>query len=169
VPKGVLLSSKYFSRMYKCILLSILLSITLCAQYGCTNNDKQQAEKNAHLQAAATTINAEATKLYNDAIAIHDEVMPKMGKMDELKEKLEQKLASKRFSTPADRTKHENAIKNLEKADDLMMEVMGEMKEPDAAIPADQAIKTMMELNKKANDMKNFMLKSISEAEALVK
>jgi uncharacterized membrane protein YkoI len=142
----------------------IFIFISAIPQYSCENPQKATT---THPQAVANT-NSEAAKYYKEAIAIHDEVMPKMGKMDELKEKLEKILTNPRLKLSNDRLPYETAIKNLEKADDMMMDVMAEMKEPDAAIPADQAIKTMTELSKKANEMRAFTFKTISEAEALV-
>jgi hypothetical protein len=150
--------------MYKYFFFT-LLCCAIIGLYSCEN-----VAKASHTTTSTVALtNAEAAKYYQQAIAIHDEVMPKMGKMDELKEKLEKKLTTTRFKSPNEGIPYQAAIKNLETADDMMMDVMAEMKEPDAAIPADQAIKTMTALNQKANDMKNFMLKTIDEAEVLLK
>jgi hypothetical protein len=149
--------------MYKYYYLIFVFFVAI-TQYNCENPQKATAPP----PQAATNTNTEAAKYYKEAIAVHDEVMPKMGKMDELKEKLEKILTNSQLKSNNDRLPYATAIKNLEKADDMMMDVMAEMKEPDAAIPADQAIKTMTELSKKANEMRAFTFKTISEAEALV-
>ena len=111
----------------------------------------------------------EAVKLATDGvIAIHDEVMPKMGDLGELQDVLSDSIAKSKTDTI---TKKMIVLKaNLKQADSLMyawmegfdMDTLGTMK-------PDDALKYLNDQRQSAEMMRTKALKSIEAAKAFLK
>lgn len=105
-------------------------------------------------------------KLYEEVMAVHDDVMPKMDDIYKLKRKLKEELSSNNLD--ADRRKViEDAIKNLDIASEGMMEWMRNFNPlPDSA-GQDKARDYLLAEKDKIQRVKDDMLKSIETAQAL--
>ena len=86
-------------------LTQLLLGIALFGAISCNNPSE---EKNKY------------DSLYNQVIAVHDEVMPKMGELSGLSQQLKQRLDSTQTSAVI----YEKGIEDLENSYDFMMEWM---------------------------------------------
>lgn len=100
-----------------------------------------------------------AQKLYDEVIAIHDDVMPKMSDIHRLKKELRTKM--KNDSLAPDHTAILDALKDLDMADDGMMDWMAELKVPEAEPAKTTYLNEQMVAIKKVRDD---MLSSIENA-----
>ncbi|UOB16233.1 hypothetical protein [Abyssalbus ytuae] len=133
--------------------LSILLILTLA--FASCKTDKKE--------------NSEPTKMEN-VMAIHDEVMPKMGKINSLIQELHTKA-----DTTATGIKYQEAEAKLQEAHKSMMDWMKEFGEkftPDEILKGQELTKEKKKLldeeEVKINEVKNKINESISNAETLL-
>lgn len=91
-------------------LTLFLLGIVIFGAISCDNTSEEKDKYDA---------------LYNEVIAAHDEVMPKMGELSSLSQKLKQRADSIQTSTDI----YEKGIEDLENSYDFMMEWMRDFSE----------------------------------------
>ena len=105
-------------------------------------------------------------KLYEEVMAVHDDVMPKMDDIYKLKRKLKEQLSSDNLAS--DRRKAiADAIKNLDTASEGMMEWMRNFNPlPDSA-GQEKARDYLLAEKDKIQRVKDDMLKSIETAQSL--
>ncbi len=109
--------------------------------------------------------------LYDEVIAIHDEVMPKMSDINRVKRALKEHAGG--LTSPkcefqeADRGKIKGMVAKLEKADEAMMQWMRDFKKPENV--SHEKMMTFLEEEKvKISDVSDLMLTSLEEGEKLV-
>ena len=86
-----------------------------------------------------------------EVMAVHDEIMPRIGTLMNLKKQLKEKAAQLdtiAAGNKAEATASMGAIKELEKADEAMMQWMRTYEDPDQAMGKDKALE-YLELKKK--------------------
>jgi len=136
----------------------IILTLSLIAFSACKKETNTQQE--------------EYQKQMDYVIGVHDEVMPKMGKLSELIATLEYKMAT---SDNSDASRE--ALKDLQEAHDFMMEWMRDfaekfpnaLKEPDFSKEEYSAkLKTLEAEEEEVIEMKNKVNESIARAEKLI-
>ncbi|MFO7720090.1 MAG: hypothetical protein R6W85_06600 [Gillisia sp.] len=94
-------------------LKTLPLFLLAIALFGVISCDKTSEEKNKY------------DALYTQVIAVHDEVMPKMGELSGLSQKLKQRIDSSQTSSVI----YEKGIEDLENSYDFMMEWMRDFSE----------------------------------------
>lgn len=140
--------------------LSSLLLLVLLYACGQKSHDHEHGHEHAH-DAADTSANA---KLYSDVMAIHDEVMPKMGDIYTLKEGLKKKLED---NTAGDKKSEiESTITKLDEADKAMRVWMREFKPEDITDEAKKREYLDNEMEK-VKKVREDMLAAIEQAKAL--
>ncbi len=141
-----------------CLLFSFGLTLTSCA-----NNPKSSEENQA-------STNKEADKYsMTGVMAVHDEVMPKMGQISMLIDKL------KPFADNDPDSAYADAMKELQKSYKAMMDWMGNIGEvftseeilKGAPLSEDKKARLKLEAERIA-EVKELMLKSIDEAKRLL-
>ena len=128
------------------MIKNILLFITFSSFISCNGNK---------------TENSESKAVYDQVMAIHDEVMPKMREIRVLSKQL------KKVEKHEENEEITKALNDLKDADDAMMDWMAQFKIPKNTSPVDE----MSFLNGQlvsVNAMKNKLLEAISNAEILV-
>lgn len=113
------------------------------------------------LQFRCTDPNAEVVQLEEEVIAIHDEVMPKMTDIHQLKKGLQSKL-----SPEVDSNRLLNLILELEQADEAMMSWMDQYDAPDLTQPKEQNMLYLNQQKEKMIEVKNKMLTAITAAQS---
>ncbi|MDX2247625.1 MAG: hypothetical protein SF052_12650 [Bacteroidia bacterium] len=108
-------------------------------------------------------------KLMAEVMAIHDEVMPQMSKLYELKKSLGEKTETLSDSETDKelRTKIEAATQSLEKADEGMMNWMRNFEDPGENDP-EKAVAYLQKEKEKVLEVKKQMLESIQTAEQIL-
>ena len=140
--------------------LSSLLLLVLLYACGQKSHDHEHGHEHTH-DAADTSANA---KLYSDVMAIHDEVMPKMGDIYTLKEGLKKKLED---NTAGDKKSEiESTITKLDEADKAMRVWMREFKPEDITDEAKKREYLDNEMEK-VKKVREDMLAAIEQAKAL--
>lgn len=99
-------------------------------------------------------------------MAIHDEVMPRMSDIHRLKKRLS-KVDTAQLTDMSPNILLDHSLK-LEKADNAMMDWMANFKKPKKDMPEDIAIAYLYEEKKAITAVRDLMLESIKEAEALL-
>lgn len=137
-------------------LLKISTAILLLSIIACQSNDPNHIAQES---------------LKDELMVVHDEVMPKMGEIHKLKKQLK-KLSTE--STVGENGKVEeikNTIRDLERADDGMMDWMANFKSP-SKLRSEKSHEEIMAYLKnekeKIEQVKNDMLQSIDQAKKLV-
>lgn len=134
------------------LLTGLILSIGACK----SANDESETDSGQE----------ELIALEKEVIAIHDEVMPKMGHISQLKTELE-KAAENAALEEKVQLQIAQSIQNLELGDSLMWEWMHNYAKPESA-PAD-SVKLYLENEKiRINRVSETMLTSIKNAESLL-
>ena len=141
-------------------LLLLSLSLTVAS---CTNKAKNTSENKA-----STTEEAEAYSM-KAVMAVHDEVMPKMGEISLLIDRLKP-LADQDPDSP-----YANAMKELQNSHKAMMDWMGDIGEAftseeilkGAPLSADKKARLKVEAERIAA-VKDLMLRSIDEGKKLL-
>ena len=141
--------------MNKTLQVSLLLLSTLIV-FTCKSNDPNQIEE-------------EIT--HEKLMEVHDEVMPKMGEINSLRNKLI-KISKDNSINENDLAVVNEAIKYLEQADDSMMDWMGEYKKP-SKLRKEKSHEEIMSYLKaekiKIEQVKYDMLAGINAANELLK
>jgi hypothetical protein len=135
-------------------LVTVLAVLVGCQQKASSENDNS-IENNGGNQ-----------KLYEEVMAVHDEVMPRMDDMYKLKQKLKAQLLD---STASDERQKEiqTAIKNLDVAGDGMMEWMRNFDPIPDSLGEEKARNYLLTEKEKIQSVKDKMLLSIDAAKAL--
>lgn len=120
----------------------------------------------ALLLASCSNVN-EVEKLKAEVMEVHDEVMPEMGNLMNLKKRLKDKIA---YSDSIGESTEEldQVVHNLEGADEAMMEWMRNYKDPSSEMTKDQALKYLNEKMKSIKEVKQKINSSKAAAEALL-
>lgn len=100
-------------------------------------------------------------ELYAKVMEVHDEVMPKMRDIHKAKKAL------KKLKTDANSTAVDQMVKKLDMADEAMMSWMHDFDKPDGK-DVEATMKYLNEEMVKVTNVKDVMLSSISEAQALI-
>lgn len=135
----------------------------------CGNTNKTE-----ETTATTTTDSEQFYQLLDEVMAVHDEMMPQMGKLSELRQNLEEKAGEDKMNAMS----YEEAAKDLEDAHKSMMDWMkdfGEVfphKEDRLEGMNEDQIKESIELMKEqqtaVNAMKEKMVSSMENARALL-
>ena len=144
----------------KVLLLLVSFSLTLVS---CANNAKQTNENQA------VTIEEDESYSMKAVMAVHDEVMPKMGEISLLIDRLKP-LADQNPDSP-----YANAMKELQNSHKAMMDWMGDFGEAftsdeilnGAPLSADKKARLKVEAERIAA-VKDLMLRSIDEGKRLL-
>ena len=112
-------------------------------------------------QCAGGSKNSEIETLHDQVMEIHDEVMPKMRDINQMKKKV------RKLSSTLDEAIIQQHLNHLDEADEKMMSWMAQYKKPGAqdVAAAKAYLSEQMILVK---DVKDSMLKAISDAQKLV-
>ncbi len=108
--------------------------------------------------------NPEVQKMYDEVMAVHDEVMPKMGHLNSLKRKVQATLDT--ISDDSVKKSRMDLVKRLDDADEGMMSWMGEFKLPKIE---DQKIPYLQKEMVRIKEVKKNILDGIADAEGLLK
>ena len=151
---GICTFATMFKNMKTLILLALVFSLSGCQQQ--SSSEKSNSSPNA----------GENQELYEEVMAIHDEVMPRMDEMYKLKRKLKDHLSQTTIS--ADKQKEiAAAIKQLDIASEGMMEWMRAFNPiPDSAGQEEGRTYLLAE-KEKIQQVKEEMLQSIETAKSL--
>ena len=107
----------------------------------------------------------------DQVMAAHDEVMPKMGDLRRLSKELGEKadsLAALSDSTYNDRIQQlRTTAEKIEAANESMMEWMRQFEMPDNEAPVAEVLVYLREQKEKIDKVREDMLKSLEEGEAL--
>lgn len=135
-------------------ITGLILALTAC---GANKKSKEELEK------------AERDTRFEQVMAIHDEVMPKMSDIRKLKKALQAKADTTDASDSSGAAIEplSEMIYELEEASESMMVWMRAFSEPDQEMPHDEAMKYYDEEMAKIQEVKNKMLQAIEKAEAM--
>lgn len=101
--------------------------------------------------------------LYQEVMAVHDEVMPKMDEIYKLKEALR-----KQMTNPAEQPEIQTTITNLDSASALMFTWMNQFNPPADSEGVEKAKAYLEEEKKKIEQVRDAMIQSIDEAKAVM-
>jgi hypothetical protein len=114
------------------------------------------------------TVNPEKEQekaVLNDIMAVHDKVMPQMGELNTLQQKL---YADAKHVTDATlKQTYTSAAEKLEKADDAMMDWMGQFKGSFEGMTHDQIMTYLNTQKVKVSEMQLIFDKNMQEAKQL--
>ena len=111
--------------------------------------------------------NLQGNSLQEEILKIHDELMPKMGKIFSLKEALQKKLDETPDLTEEKKEEIKTAIHNLEKADQAMRDWMHSDNPPADSLGEEGIQKYLEEQKKEILKVKDDMLKALEMASKL--
>lgn len=123
-------------------LFSVLSLIWLLAACG------SGAEEPAAAEETSSQLKAEK-ELYDQMMAVHDEVMPRMGELNRISRSLKEYRENHPEMTDATRQRIEQAIEQLEAADEGMMSWMGTDRKPETLRSKDMEHQAIMDYLKK--------------------
>ncbi len=110
--------------------------------------------------------------LFKEVMAAHDEVMPKMGDMNRLAKSLTAKADSLSQMTDQDYSAQvanlRQAAKNVEEANEGMMQWMRQFEMPDNESPIAEVITYLSEQKEKIDKVKEDILQALKEGSALL-
>jgi len=112
-------------------------------------------------------INPERQKIYDEVMAIHDEVMPEMKTINTLERSLKKKIST--IGSQDSLIMMKATLKRLEEADQLMMNWMHELDVPSKDVPDDVAIAYLKKEKNKITSVSTKMKKAIESGKAIVK
>ena len=114
----------------------------------------------------------ELAALYTDVIAVHDEVMPKMGEMNSLKNQLTQRadslLADSLKANDELALPLQSAAKELGLADEAMMQWMRDFEKPDESIDHQKATEYLQQEFEAISKVRDISFEAIEEAKDLL-
>ena len=108
----------------------------------------------------------ERKKLYNEVMAIHDDVMPEMKTINTLERAIKKKIDSNGSQDSIVMMKA--TLKRLETADQMMMNWMHELNVPNKSVPDAEAIAYLKEEKIKIERVSIKMRKAIESGQAIV-
>lgn len=106
-------------------------------------------------------------KLKTEVMAIHDEAMPEMGNLMNLKKPLESKIQTL-DSAGANTDELKRLIHNLEEADEAMMEWMRNYKDPSPEMSKEEALKYLQNKMESIREVKQKINSSKAAAETVL-
>lgn len=113
--------------------------------------------------------NKEQDQLFKEVMAIHDEVMPKMGTLRKLSKQIELQLDSLEVgNTQIDnkmKRKMESAVKKLDDANESMMEWMRQFEQLEEGTPHEEALKYLKDQKQLMEKVRDNMLTAKKEGE----
>ncbi len=140
-------------------LAVIILTVASC------NNDKTKASNTA----TSGTLNAENQKIYDDIMAVHDEVMPKMGDLNADKQKLRDLNDNLGTNNIALKDTVLNTILVLSKLEDNMSDWMSNFKTSDVLNNADSSHTYLVNQKKLISEMNDEVKKGLDISSSLLK
>ncbi|MFH6983344.1 viral A-type inclusion protein [Marinoscillum luteum] len=120
----------------------------------------------ALLLASCSSVN-EVEKLKAEVMEVHDEVMPEMGNLMNLKKQLKDKIAYP-DSIGGSAEELDRLIHNLEAADESMMEWMRNYKDPSPEMSEEEALKYLQNKMESIREVKQKINSSKAAAEAVL-
>lgn len=111
----------------------------------------------------------EREQLYQEVMAIHDEVMPKMSSIRKGQKDL--KAMIKNVEEPTDPAKikeYKAALEQLNTASQVMIDWMKQFSTPTVEIPNEEAIQYLKEQKKSVTIMRDAMLKNMNAARKVI-
>jgi hypothetical protein len=105
--------------------------------------------------------------LYDEVMAVHDEVMPKMNDIYKLKEQLKKEIADAPDIVEQKRREIESTIVELDAASEGMMVWMRNFNPLPDSLGEEQARKYLVEQKERVTDVREDMLQAIDKAERL--
>ncbi len=154
----------------KKILLPISIAIGLTAGYFIWKSQMSEhceGEQGCqHNHETAKMTNGTNQQLLDEVMAIHDEVMPKMSRMNELQQKMSNMASS--TSDKALKDKYLDFATKLEKADNKMMDWMAEFPEDITKFSEEEANKILVSEKTKVLGMKEQVLVALKETEDFI-
>lgn len=133
-------------------LSSLCLFVALILITGCSGGSKDKKEK----------------EMQEEVMAIHDEIMPKMSRLEQLSQKLDsvKKSMSKKGKASASKIeKIEEQKEALSEAHKSMMKWMRNYEKPSDTMAHEDVMEYLEEEKKKIQDVKNKFTTSIQQAE----
>lgn len=114
------------SKIFILTVLAGLIVLNACNQTSDKETEKEEKEQNESEQMTDKEKEklSEINKLKDEVIKIHDEVMPKMGELEQLANELTGLLANPKDLRPKDLSKINSHIQSLGTANETMMEWM---------------------------------------------
>lgn len=109
----------------------------------------------------------EVEKMRNEVMAIHDEVMPEMGALMNLKKQLKAKI-NQMDSTEEKTDSLQPLVIQLEEADEAMMQWMRSYKEPSAEMSQDEAMEYLQVKKKEILEVKKKIKSSKAAAKVVL-
>ncbi len=103
----------------------------------------------------------------NDIMAVHDKVMPQMGVLNQLRQKLH--AEAKELTDATLKQTYTSAADSLEKADDAMMDWMGQFKGSFEGMTHEQIMTYLNEQKIKVNTMQTIFDKHLESAKQIIK
>ena len=157
------------------MLKKILIAFLVMAIITACNNEKSGDDHSGHGPKKEAPKNA-ADSLYNDVMAGHDEVMPKMGKIRGAQKEAQLMLdsiaklpAKAQTAAAALKAKLESLINDLNYADFAMDKWMVEFNMDSAKDNIEQRVKYLAEEKLKVTKVKEAVLGGLAKADSLLK
>ena len=109
-------------------------------------------------------------ELYDEVMAVHDEVMPKMQDIMNLKEQIRGKIErlSQQTGTEAEVEQLDQMINRLDEADEAMMNWMRNFKRDYEGMSEEEVINYLEEEKEKITEVRQEMLNTIEEAQGVL-
>lgn len=153
--------------------LTVILFASGLFLISCGSNEEKHNDHGGHKTEAPKTAE---DSLYNDVMAGHDEVMPKMGKIRGA-QKEAQRLIDSIAALPAKaqaeagalKAKLEELVKDLSYADFAMDKWMTEFSLDSAKDNLEMRLKYLADEKQKVNKVKDAILNSLAKADSLLK
>ncbi|HEX4876037.1 MAG TPA: viral A-type inclusion protein [Chitinophagaceae bacterium] len=153
-------------------ILFVIISLSALVLISCSSGDK----KHDHSGHPTDEPKTAADSLYNDVMAGHDEVMPKMGKIRGAQKEAQRLIDSIKALPPKAqavaaslKTKLEELLKELGYADFEMDKWMTEFNMDSAKENLEQRVRYLADEKLKVNKVKDAILKSLAKADSLLK
>ncbi len=119
------------------------------------------------ISACGTKLSEPVEKLFDETMVIHDEVMPEMSTINKAK-KAHRKIIKNNDLTPELKTAHLQMIKELEDADDAMMDWMAEFSKPDADQSEKEALSYLENEKIKISKVRDKMWDAINKSKSMI-
>ena len=152
---------KYRKKTVRCFLeAAVLMLLTLSA---CSQNTDEKKEATGTLDAVE--------KKRSEVMAVHDEIMPGMGTLMNLKKQLKEKAAAMDSAQSIDQEQLVSiqvSIEQLEEADEAMMQWMRTYKDPADSVNENEAIAYLELKEQEIHEVKEKMQESEAAAKALL-
>jgi hypothetical protein len=143
-------------------ILSLMLALAL---WSCGN--KSNEDKHDHNPEAADIEASGNQELYNEVMKIHDEVMPRMDNIRELKSKLKDRLDKSQNLTQIERVQIDAMIAKLDSAGDGMMIWMREFRPLPDSLGEEKAREYLENEMERVKVVRAKILEALEDAKAM--